>query len=437
MAKSKPAKTARAAAAQVIGQVCQQHHALNGTLSQAQQHLPEKERALCQQLCYGVLRWQSQLSAITKQLVTKPLKAKDSDINALLLIGLYQLRDMRLPEHAVLSETVNACQQLNKPWAKGLVNAVLRQYQRQLTEFEDIIAKTEQSQFAHPKWLIDQIKQDWPEQWQTALEANNKQPPMFIRVNQQHHSQSEYLALLQQEEITASAVESCPSALLLAKPIDVFQLPGFAEGHVSVQDAAGQLVQKALDIKPNQRILDACAAPGGKTGHILETEPCNDVFALDIDQDRLQLIKQNTDRLGLNATLITADAADTHEWWDGKPFDRILIDAPCSGTGVIRRHPDIKQLRRESDIAQLAATQLNLLESLWPLLNTNGLLVYTTCSILKQENEQQIMAFLSKHADAEEIELEPMPATRQSAGYQRLPGQDNMDGFYYACLRRC
>lgn len=436
MAKAKPLKTTRAAAAKVISDVLRHHHSLNGILKVAQTALPDNETGFCQQLCYGVLRWQPQLQTIADQLLSKPLKAKDSDINALLLCGLYQLRDMRLPEHAALSETVNACAALGKPWAKGLVNASLRNYQRNQTEFDNNALVNESAQFAHPDWLIQQIKADWPTHWQTVLDANNQQPPMFLRVNQQHHSRDQYLDILKQENIPANAVEHVDEAILLESPCDVYQLPGFTNGHVSIQDAAAQRVAAILDIKPQQRILDACAAPGGKACHILEIEPRNDVLALDIDPKRLTQITQNTDRLKLQVSLKAADAAETENWWDGQRFDRILIDAPCSGTGVIRRHPDIKALRRPTDIASLVEKQRQLLEKLWPLLNTDGLLIYTTCSIIKQENEQQIMDFLDRHPDAEECELTPEPATRRPAGYQRLPGENQFDGFFYACLRR-
>ena len=436
MAKAKPLKTARAAAAKVISDVLRHHHSLNGILKVAQTALPDNETSFCQQLCYGVLRWQPQLQAIADQLLSKPLKAKDSDINALLLCGLYQLRAMRLPEHAALSETVNACAALGKPWAKGLVNASLRNYQRNQTEFDNNALVNESAQFAHPDWLIQQTKADWPAHWQTVLDANNQQPPMFLRVNQQHHSRDQYLNILEQENIPANAVEHLDKAILLESPCDVYQLPGFTDGHVSIQDAAAQRVAAILDIKPQQRILDACAAPGGKTCHILEIEPSNDVLALDIDPKRLTQITQNTDRLKLQVSLKAADAAETENWWDGQRFDRILIDAPCSGTGVIRRHPDIKALRRPTDIASLVEKQRQLLEKLWPLLNTDGLLIYTTCSIIKQENEQQIIDFLDRHPDAEECELTPEPATRRPAGYQRLPGENQFDGFFYACLRR-
>jgi 16S rRNA (cytosine967-C5)-methyltransferase len=435
LAKARRKHSARASAARIIAEVLQQHRSLNNVLTNTLVQLPENERSLCQQLCYGVIRWQPQLQAIADQLIKKPLKNKDSDIAALLLCGLYQLRAMRIPEHAALSETVNACKTLGKPWATGLLNASLRNYQRDKTTFDNTALQQESAKFAHPDWLITKIQHDWPDNWQAILEANNQHPPMMLRVNQQQQTRDEYLLRLHKADIDAEKLAQTAHGILLQTPCDVYQLPGFKNGDVSVQDGAAQLVANLLGTQSNQRILDACAAPGGKTCHILESEPDNDVVALDVDPTRLQLIEQNTQRLKLNASLIAADASDVASWWDGQKFDRILIDAPCSGTGVIRRHPDIKILRRPDDITSLAETQRQLLENLWPLLNTDGLLVYTTCSVLKQENELQIMNFLNQHPEAQErIPYDP-PASRRKAGYQRLPGDNLLDGFYYVCLR--
>jgi len=434
MAKAKK-PNARSTAARVIAEVVQKKHALNAVLASALLDLPDNERSLCQQLCYGVIRWHSQLEFISRQLLNKPLRAKDSDIAALLLCGLYQLRSMRIPAHAALSETVNACKTLGKPWATSLVNASLRNYQRKQEDIDASLGSDETAHYAHPLWLIKRYKHDWPEQWQAILTANNQQPPMILRVNQQHGSRNDSLTQLSEAGINACEVESCPNGVLLESPCDVYALPGFSDGKASVQDGAAQLVAEILELKPNLRILDACAAPGGKTGHILEHFPDNHVVALDIAPSRLQSIEQNMDRLALNAELIAADAAETASWWDGKHFDRILIDAPCSGTGVIRRNPDIKLLRRPDDIAALALQQQRLLDSLWPLLKQGGLLVYTTCSALKEENEQQIAHFLAQHPEAQECEPHKAPATRRGFGYQRLPGDDNLDGFYYACIQ--
>lgn len=427
-------QSARATAARVIAEVVQKKHSLNAVLAASLPLLPENERSLCQQLCYGVLRWHPQLDAISQQLLTKALKAKDADIAALLLCGLYQLRDLRIPSHAAISETVNATKTLGKQWAKGLVNASLRNYQRQSEDINNKLQQADSAFYAHPDWLIQSFKQDWPDSWQAILNASNQQPPMMLRVNQQKTTRQDYLTQLVETDIPANEISVCPEGILLEKPCDVYQLPGFTEGHVSVQDGAAQQVANLLDLKPGLRILDACAAPGGKTCHILEYAPENEVIALDISANRLLQIEQNTERLQLQATLIASDARDVDNWWDGKLFDRILIDAPCSGTGVIRRHPDIKLLRRQDDIASLAEQQKQLLNTLWPLLKPDGLLVYTTCSALKQENEQQIEHFLQQHPEAQEQPASSAPAQQRPFGYQRLPGDDDLDGFYYACL---
>lgn len=431
---AKVKQSARATAARVIALVVGKQRSLNGVLTEHLALLPENERSLCQQLCYGVVRFHPQLNMISQQLLKKALKAKDGDIAALLLIGLYQLRELRIPPHAAISETVNATKILGKQWSKGLINASLRNYQRQEEDINITLSENDVATYAHPEWLIERYQTDWMDHWQKIMEANNQQPPMMLRVNQQQGTRQDYLLKLEQADIGASEIVGCGEGILLDSPCDVYQLPGFTEGAVSVQDGAAQYVAQILDIKDNVRILDACAAPGGKTCHILECEPSNEVVALDISETRLEQITQNTDRLQLNVELIAADAGNVDKWWDGQLFDRILIDAPCSGTGVIRRHPDIKLLRRPEDIDSLAAQQKALLDALWPLLNSGGLLVYTTCSALKQENEQQVEQFLASHPDAIEQKRTPEPATRQNVGYQRLPGDDGLDGFYYACL---
>jgi len=426
---------ARSTAARVIAEVIQKKHALNAVLASALPELPDSERSLCQQICYGVIRWHIQLDAISKQLLNKPLRTKEADLAALLLCGVYQLRSMRIPAHAAISETVNTCKTLGKPWATGLINASLRNYQRKQDKIESTLKAHDAAYYAHPDWLINRYRDDWPEHWQTILNANNQQPPMMLRVNSQNKLRDDYLAQLDKVGIPANAIDHCPDGIVLATACDVHALPGFADGDVSVQDGSAQRVASILDLKPNLRILDACAAPGGKTSHILEHQPDSHVVALDISAIRLQSIEQNMQRLKLKAELIAADATEVASWWNGKLFDRILIDAPCSGTGVIRRNPDIKLLRRPDDISTLAAQQARLLNNLWPLLKPNGLLVYTTCSALKEENEQQIVHFLDQHPEAQEYSPPQSPATRQKVGYQRLPGDDNLDGFYYACIQ--
>lgn len=436
MAKTNRSLCARSAAALIIAEVVVKQRSLNTALTDYLPLLNDNERSFCQQLCYGALRWHPSLSFLSKQLLKKSFKNKDADIEALLLIGIYQLRDLRTPSHAAISETVNAAKKLGKQWATGLLNACLRNYQRQQTELDTLLNQNVVAANAHPEWLLELYQQDWPEHWQQIMQANNQQAPMMLRVNQLQASRETYLDQLLQQDIKASALPNCEFGVLLDKACDVSTLPGFETGMASVQDGSAQIVAELLDIQSDQHILDACAAPGGKSCHILEQAPDNTLIALDISAERLKQIEQNTTRLQLHAQLKAADAAETDTWWDGQPFDRILIDAPCSGSGVIRRHPDIKLLRRPDDIDALAQTQQQLLDKLWPLLKAEGLMVYTTCSAFKKENEQQIEAFLKRHPDATEVRLSQPPATARPYGYQRLPGDDVMDGFYYACLRR-
>lgn len=434
MARSK-LLCARSAAALVIQRVMQ-GQSLNTASVDISKRLDETQRSLLQQLSYGVIRCFPTLESISQQLLSKPLKVKDADIHALLLIGVYQLRSLRIPDHAVLSETVNACKLLNKQWASGLINACLRGYQRQQDHLEKAVTQQLVSRYAHPAWLIEKYQTDWPELWQNILTANNQQPPMMLRVNRREYSQDEYLALLVEANIPAKAIENCPQGILLEQACDVFTLPGFAAGAVSVQDGAAQQVVDLLDLQPKQRILDACAAPGGKTCHILERFPMNQMTALDINAERLKQVEENLSRLHLSANCLAADAGQTKSWWNGEQFDRILIDAPCTGSGVIRRHPDIKLLRKPDDVQQLVQQQQALLDNLWPLLKPDGLLVYTTCSAFKQENELQIEAFLLRQPDAMESIPIKAPARKVGFGYQLLPGDNDLDGFYYACLRR-
>jgi 16S rRNA (cytosine967-C5)-methyltransferase len=424
----------RSAAALVIQRVIQ-GQSLNTAFVDISKRLDETQRPLFQQLTYGVIRWFFALESILQQLLSKPLKTKDADVQALLLVGIYQLRSLRIPDHAALSETVNASKRLNKQWASGLINACLRNYQRQQKTLEETLAEQTVTEYAHPAWLIEKYQADWPDLWQDILSANNQQPPMMLRVNSREYSQSEYLELLEKATIPGIAIENCPQGILLEQACDVFALPGFVEGAVSVQDGAAQQVVDLLDLQPNQRILDACSAPGGKTCHILERFPNNEVIAVDISQERLKQVEENLSRLNLSANCLAADASNPQNWWNGEQFDRILIDAPCTGSGVIRRHPDIKLLRKAEDIEQLVRQQQALLDNLWPLLKPDGLLIYTTCSALKQENELQIEAFLQRQPEAMEQLPSRAPARRVSFGYQLLPGDNHLDGFYYACLR--
>jgi len=383
-----------------------------------------------------VLRYYPRLAYLAAQLLKKPLKRKDLDVQHLILIGLYQLIYLKVPAHAAVAETVAATRLLGKDWAAGLVNALLRGFQRGA---ELLLAQADAdpvARYAHPRWWLTQLQSDWPAHWQNILEANNQRPPMTLRVNAQRGSRDDYAAQLLAAGIVARPALQAPQALTLEKPVDVAQLPGFSDGTVSVQDAAAQLAAPLLDLAPGQRVLDACAAPGGKTAHLLESEPRLHVQALDSDAQRLTRVQETMERLQLTADLRHGDAARPQDWWDGQPFERILLDAPCSGSGVIRRHPDIKLLRTAQDIVTLAQQQQRLLDALWPLLAQGGILLYATCSVLMAENQNNLAQFLAVHTDAREQPIAADWGHIQTPGRQLLPGENGMDGFYYARLMK-
>ena len=404
--------------------------ALNNTLGVVES---DKDRAFIQALCYGVCRNFHRLDYILSQMLDKPLK--DLDVKALALIGLYQLKFMRVKSHAAVSETVLAARK--KPWAKALINALLRSYLRGQEGFEQKADNVKSALVSHPDWLIQQIEQDWPMQAQQIFQQNNEQPPMALRVNLANISQDQYLQKLRDQGIEAEAVSFCRSAILLNKPAVVNILPGFNEGWVSVQDTAAQLAAELLDVQIGHRVLDVCAAPGGKAAHILEHQPkVRELVAVDIDKLRLQRVNDNLQRLKLSAKLIVGDASKPEDWWDGQLFDRILLDVPCSALGVIRRHPDIKLLRRAEDINTLQVLQKRIMTAVWSLLAPGGIMLYATCSILKQENEQQIEAFLATNTNAIEVPINADWGLVRRYGRQILTGESAMDGFYYALIRK-
>lgn len=430
------AAAARALAAEIIARVLLDGRYLDTALdgARAAQTLDAALFPLVQELAYGTLRWFHQLAGVAALFLSRPFKRKDADVHALLLTGLYQLRYMRVADHAAVNTTVSAADLLNKAWSKGVLNACLRAYQREMERVERAIAASAELRYSHPLWLIETIRRDYPNDWERVLAANNERPPMTLRVNTARITREEYQALLAAHGIDAHPHPSVDSALVLAQPRPVNDLPGFLDGQVSVQDAAAQLAAILLDAQPGHRVLDACAAPGGKAAHILERTPgLGELVALDIDATRLARVRDNFARLHVTARVIAADATDGTRWWDGIPFDRILLDVPCSATGVIRRHPDIKVRRRQADLVQLRETQTRLLEAVWPCLAPGGKLLYATCSILDEENAGQVTAFLRRHANAIP---ERMPIATEPTGSQILPGQDEMDGFYYACLRK-
>lgn len=425
----------RAQAALCLYQVVDKGRSLSDALPQAQDALANpKDKALLQQLCYGCLRWLPKLDFYCSRLLQKPLKGKQRPFHFLLYVGIYQLTDMRIPAHAAISETVEAALALKAQGLKGLINAVLRNFQRQQQTLDQQLEKIDSCRFGHPNWFILQVKQAYPEQWQTILEANQQQAPMWLRVNQQQFSRQDFMAQLSAVEIEALEHTPLEQGIQLSKPTDVFKLPGFAEGSCSVQDGAAQFAAQLMGVQPGDKVLDACAAPGGKTCHMLERQPqLASMLAIDSDEKRLTRVQENLTRLQLKATTEAADATDLDSWWDGQLFDRILLDAPCSATGVIRRHPDIKWLRRKDDIEQLAGIQQAILRRLWSALKPGGTLLYATCSVLPQENAQQIVQFLADTADASLDAINELD-TIQTPGWQLLPGEHNMDGFYYARL---
>lgn len=424
----------RAVAAQALGQVLGEGRSLATALPPALDRVVPRDCGLLRELCYGVCRWQPPLQALLGRLLARPLASTEQTVRALLLVGLYQLWYLKIPEHAAVAETVAAARQLRKSWAAGLTNAVLRAALRQRTELAAALEADPEARTAHPRWLLERLRQDWPDDWFRIVAANNARPPFALRVNRLHLDREAYRLRLAESGRAAKPVEAVATALILAEPTDVAALPGFDEGWASIQDAAAQLAAPLLDVRPGQRVLDACAAPGGKTGHLLECAPDLDLTALDQDAGRLAQVQDNLRRLRLTARLVAGDARRPADWWDGVPYDRILVDAPCSATGVIRRHPDVKLLRRERDIAALAEQQRAILDGLWPLLQPGGRLLYATCSVLRQENEEAIAAFLAAHPDAGERPIEADWGRALPHGRQLLPGEADMDGFYYAGL---
>ncbi|PCJ40717.1 MAG: 16S rRNA (cytosine(967)-C(5))-methyltransferase [Moraxellaceae bacterium] len=435
----------RAIAAQILNDVLplkkgQTHRgrSLSALLPKMLAKHPKADKPLLQELCFGVCRWFIRLDKLASSITHHPFKARDSDIHALLLVGIYQMLYMRVPDHAAISETVEATRQLDKAWAAKVINGTLRRCQREKTELEQALSDNLSIQTAHPKWLVDMVTAAWPEQASAVLKTNNTPAPMTIRVNPRHNSRAKYLQQLKDKSIQAKACEFSSQGIQLEKPCSVDKLPGFALGHSFVQDEAAQLAAELIDAQPGDRVLDACAAPGGKTTHIAESQPdLAYLAALDADEQRVGRIHENLQRLGLTAEVFAQSLEDfTREQIaaNGETFDRILLDVPCSAVGVIRRHPDIKWLRKRSDIGALAEQQLLLLKTAWTLLTPGGTLVYATCSILPHENERVVRAFLNEQPDATEQSLSVGWGQPASVGIQLLPQRNGHDGFYYAKL---
>ena len=423
----------RALAAKCCYSVIDQGRSLSDELPKQQDKLEGKDKGLLQEICYGVLRYLPELENDIRQLMDKPLTGKQRVFHFLLIVGVYQIKYMRTPDHAAVSETVAATSVLKNRHMKALVNGVLRNFVRQQnTEQQNSTTLSDAITFNHPGWFIKKLQQGYPNQWQAILTANQLKPPMWLRVNQQVQTTENYQALLTNNEITIKATEPNSGAIELSRPVDVQKLPGFNEGWVSVQDAAAQQAARLLDCKAGDVVLDCCAAPGGKTCHMLETTPdITSMTAIDIEETRLERVRDNLSRLKLNAKVIAGDAANPDSWWDGQLYDRILLDAPCSGTGVIRRHPDIKWLRKSSDIDALVVLQQQILKSIWSLLKPGGTLLYATCSVLPEENSLQIAKFIEENSNAQLISITDKV---DDIGWQLVPDDRNMDGFYYAKL---
>lgn len=395
-----------------------------------------RDRALCEAICFEACRWALRYEWMLKQLMPRALPASLREVHALLLVGLAQLDALQLADYAAISSTAEAARGLRHPRHVGLVNAVLRRFAREREALTHAAHDDAQAQHAHPIWLIERLTADWYDAAPAILHQNNRVAPMWLRVNAARTTPENYRERLATADIAAESIGFAPQALRLAQTLSPLRLPGWDAGEVSVQDVSAQLAAEAIDISAGQRVLDACAAPGGKAAHLLErTRGALDLLALDVDTRRLARVRDTLARLGFSARTDVVDAA-APGWWDGRAFDRILLDAPCSGTGVIRRQPDIKLHRRATDIPALVATQARLLDALWPMLGTGGRLVYATCSVLKDENERQIDAFLARTSNARARALPRHFGRPSGAGFQRLPGDDEGDGFFHAALEK-
>jgi 16S rRNA (cytosine967-C5)-methyltransferase len=428
----------RASAAIIVAEVIENGRSLDELL--AAESDEGSVRGLKRSLCYGTLRWHVRLAAILNALATRSPDQLAPRLRALLEVGLFQLVAGETAAHAAVSETVSAARVLGFEKAAGFVNAILRRFQREQADILHAIDRDLALRTAHPRWFVDALRADRGEAALAVLEANNAHPPLWLRVNTMRGDRAWAQTELAEAGFSVTPHPFAPDALQVTPATDVRSLPGFLDGRLSVQDAAAQLAIELLDPQPGDRILDACAAPGGKTCHVLErTNGQAEVTALDVSEPRLARVQENLDRLGLQARLVAADVENVRGWWDGRPYDRVLLDVPCSATGVIRRHPDIKILRRFKDIATLARKQDKLLTAAWGVVKPGGRLLYTSCSVLAAENERVVAGFLGATADARDLTPEltrlwPARPPGAGPGYQVLPGEAAMDGFYYACL---
>lgn len=427
----------RAAAARVLAAVLGQGRSLRAELAAALPRWPDpRDRALLEAICFQALRHRRRYEYVLEAWMQRPLPPREQLVHCLLLAGLAQLDALKLPGHAAVAATAGAARALGRPQMVGLVNALLRRAAREAWPVCDAPAIA----LSHPDWLVAALQADWPGHWQDILAANNAAAPMWLRPRPRHGDVATLSSALEQAGIACETDPALPGALRLDTPVPVQRIPGWADGSASVQDGSAQLAVLALAPRSGERVLDACAAPGGKAAHIAEClQGEGELLALDQDVRRLARVDETLARLGLaagNVSTRAADAGDTRAWWDGRPFDAILLDAPCSATGIIRRQPDVKWHRRAEDIPALAAQQARLLDALWPLLAPGGRLLYATCSVLRVENALQVQAFLARTPDARAEDPGEAFGHADGVGRQRLPGEQGMDGFFYALLRK-
>lgn len=446
--KSTGQQSARQVAIKVITNILLQQGSLSTQLARHQLDVASEHAPMLKELCFGVCRQYPRLNSIALHLLAHPFEEKDTDLYAVLLLGLYQLTYMNTPDHAAVNETVEACRILNKDWATKLMNAVLRRYQREADDIVEILEAQPSVEFNMPKWLVKRFNKHWPEHLEEIIEASNTHPPMCIRVNESLVSRETYKEQLLDLGINTEKGEFSDSALYLKNAVRVGELPGFDDGYVSVQDEAAQLSAHILSPKAGEKVLDACAAPGGKTGHLLEKAnsaglSSMELTAVELESWRMEKIESNLERLGYSAQLICADASDLDAWWDGEHFDKILLDVPCTATGVIRRNPDIKINRKPADIDDLVIIQREILNKVWTTLKSGGFMLYATCSLMPEENEQQIQHFLANQEDAKEVTLNSLAADLAvewgipvSHGRQLFPQANGHDGFYYCLLQK-
>ena len=433
---------ARARAAYVLARIVREHVTLDAALHDALAKGSDGFAPAVRSLSYGAVRGYYRHEAILGRLLSQPVRSLDALVRAIFSVALFELEDGRTPAYAVVDAAVETAKATDAARASGLINAVLRRYLRERAAIDAEIARNPATRHAAPIWLADRLRADWPVRWTQLLAAGDTQAPMWLRVNSRCATSADYLQRLQAAGIAARAESRVPFAVLLEAACDVHDLPGFAQGEVSVQDLGAQCVAFPLGLAPGLRVLDACAAPGGKTSLIAEREPAlAELVAVDIDPQRLARVRENLARGGLSAKLVQADAAAAGAWWDGVPFDRILLDAPCSALGVIRRHPDIRLRKSPADIDKLPALQSRLLAAVWDMLARGGRLVYATCTVTRSENHDLVGAFLRVNPDASVVapqSWEGWPGLGQSdeIGQQILPGEAGADGFYYAALNK-